>query len=171
MTDSSLKGRVWKFGSEISTDLMLPNYVNNGSEAEQARAVFAANRPGWVDLVQPGDVIIGGKNFGTGSSRPASRSLRNVGVRCLIAENINGLFLRNCVNFGLPAFECPGISDAFEEGQTAEIFLDRYLVRNLTTGAELHGLAIPAELMTLMLEGGLYPSMQKQGLIAPAWLK
>jgi 3-isopropylmalate/(R)-2-methylmalate dehydratase small subunit len=171
MSDLSLKGRVWKFGSEISTDLMLPNYVNNGSEAEQARAVFAANRPGWVDLVQPGDIIIGGKNFGTGSSRPASRSLRNVGIKCLVAETINGLFLRNCVNFGLPAFECPGISDIFEEGQTAEIFLDRYLVRNLTTGAELHGLAIPSELMTLMVEGGLYPSMQKQGLIAPAWLK
>ena len=167
----SLKGRVWKFGSEISTDLMLPNYVNNGSEEEQARVVFAANRPGWVDLVQPGDIIVGGQNFGTGSSRPAARSLRNVGIKCLIAETINGLFLRNCVNFGLPAFECPGISDAFEEGQTAEVFLDRCLVRNPATGVELRGLPIPPELMTLMLGGGLYPSMQKQGLIAPAWGK
>ena len=171
MSDQSLKGRVWKFGAEMSTDLMLPNYVNNGSEEEQARVVFAANRPGWVDLVQTGDIIVGGLNFGTGSSRPAARSLRNVGIRCLVAENINGLFLRNCVNFGLPAFECPGVSEIFEEGQTAEIFLDRCLIRNATTGAELHGLPIPAELMTLMTGGGLYPSMQKQGLIEPAWGK
>lgn len=169
MGERTLEGRVWTFGAEISTDLMLPNYVNNTSEAEQARAVFAANRPGWVDLVQPGDIIVGGQNFGTGSSRPAARSLRNVGIRCLIAETINGLFLRNCVNFGLPAFECPGVSEAFEEGQVAEVDLDRCLVRNRATGVELQGKPIPVELMALMIGGGLYPSMQKQGLIEPQW--
>jgi 3-isopropylmalate/(R)-2-methylmalate dehydratase small subunit len=166
MSDETLRGRVWTFGADISTDLMLPNYVNNGSEAEQARVVFAANRPGWVDLVKEGDIIIGGPNFGTGSSRPAARSLRNIGIRCLVAETINGLFLRNCVNFGLPALECPGVAAAFEEGQTAEILFDRHIVRNAATGAELKALPVPRELMALMRGGGLYPVMKQEGLIA-----
>ena len=79
-------------------------------EAEQARAVFTANRPGWVDRCSTGDVIVGGRNFGMGSNRPAARSLRNIGVGFLLAESINGLFFRNSVNFGFLALECPGVS-------------------------------------------------------------
>src|SRR5690606_12069836 len=75
-----VRGRVWVFGSNINTDLILPNYVNNASEEEQLRAIFAANRPGWVDMVKPGDIVVGAWNFGTGSSRPAARSLRNAGI-------------------------------------------------------------------------------------------
>ena len=62
-------GRVWKFGDDINTDLMLPGPLLTASEAEQARAVFSANRPGWIDQIAPGDIIVGGRNFGTGSSR------------------------------------------------------------------------------------------------------
>jgi 3-isopropylmalate/(R)-2-methylmalate dehydratase small subunit len=167
MSVDIITGKVWKFGDDINTDLMLPNYVNNASEAEQVKVVFAANRPGWVDLVAPGDIIIGGKNFGTGSSRPAARSLRNLGIACLVAETINGLFLRNSVNFGLPALECGGVYDMFEEGHTAEISLETWTVRNLDTGAQLRALPIPAGLMKLMRGGGLYPVMAAQGLIAP----
>ena len=114
-------GRVWKFGDDINTDLMLPGPLLTASEAEQARAVFSANRPGWVDQIAPGDIIVGGRNFGTGSSRPAARSLRNIGLGALLAESINGLFFRNAVSFGFLALECPGVHAAFEEGQTAEI--------------------------------------------------
>src|SRR3981189_3350565 len=112
--------RVWKFGDDINTDLMLPGPLLTASEEEQRRAVFSANRPGWVDQVRRGDIIIGGRNFGTGSSRPAARSLRNLGLGALIAESINGLFFRNAVSFGFLALQRPGITTAFEESQTAE---------------------------------------------------
>ena len=81
-----ITGRVWKFGDNINTDLMLPGSLAYASEDAQRRAVFSANRPGWVDLVQKGDILIGGRNYGIGSSRPAARSLRNLGLGCLIAN-------------------------------------------------------------------------------------
>jgi 3-isopropylmalate/(R)-2-methylmalate dehydratase small subunit len=129
--------------------------------------VFSANRPGWVDLVYRGDFIIGGRNYGMGSSRPAARSVRNCGIACLIADSINGLFFRNSVNFGLLAIECPGVSAAFEEGQTAEVSIADFTVRNRETGKVLKALPIPENLLTLMLGGGIYPVLEAKGLIAP----
>jgi 3-isopropylmalate/(R)-2-methylmalate dehydratase small subunit len=102
-----------------------------------------------------------------GSSRPAARSVRNCGIACLIADSINGLFFRNSVNFGLLAIECPGASAAFEEGQTAEVRLADFTVRNVSTGQVLQALPIPENLLALMLGGGIYPVLEAQGLIAP----
>jgi len=161
-----IAGRVWKFGDNINTDLMLPGPLLLATEEEQRRAVFSANRPGWVDQVRPGDVIVGGLNYGMGSSRPAARSLRNCGVAVLIAESINGLFFRNAVNFGLVALECPGVHAAFEEGHTAEVSLADFTVRNRDTGAVLNARAIPPMLLDLMQGGGLYPHLEREGLIA-----
>jgi len=102
-----------------------------------------------------------------GSSRPASRSLRNLGIAALIAESINGLFFRNAVNFGLLALECPGVHAAFHEGQTAEVSLEDFTVRNRDTGALLKAQRIPSMLLELMTQGGLYPHLERQGLIEP----
>jgi 3-isopropylmalate/(R)-2-methylmalate dehydratase small subunit len=162
-----MTGRVWKFGDNINTDLMLPGPYLFRSEAEQARAVFQANRPGWVDEVRPGDVIVGGLNFGMGSSRPAARSLRNVGLGFLLAETINGLFFRNCVNHGFRAFECPGVTAAFDEGDTAELSIESWQVRNPRTGAILAVTPVPEMLLSIMQGGGILPLLEKQGLIAP----
>lgn len=160
-----IAGKVWKFGDNINTDLMLPGPLLLMPEEEQRKAVFQANRPGWVDQVQPGDIIVGGLNYGMGSSRPAARSLRNCGVAALVAESINGLFFRNAVNFGLLAFECPGVHTAFAEGQTLEISLDEFTVTNRETGVVLKAQPVPPMLLDLMLNGGLYPYLEKQGLI------
>jgi 3-isopropylmalate/(R)-2-methylmalate dehydratase small subunit len=162
-----IAGLVWKFGDDINTDLMLPGAVMAKTEADQARAVFAANRPGWVDQMKPGDVLVAGRNFGMGSNRPASRSLRNIGVGFLLAESINGLFFRNSVNFGFVAVECPGCFAAFEEGDTAELDLDHWRVLNRRTGATLAPPPVPDQLMSLMRGGGIFPLMEKEGLIAP----
>lgn len=160
-------GRSWKFGDNINTDLMLPGPVLMKSEEEQARAVFQANRPGWIDEMRPGDIIIGGRNFGMGSSRPAARSLRNIGIAALVAESINGLFFRLAVNYGFLAIECPGVSAAFEEGDVAEIRMQSWTVINQRTGAMLDATPIPTRLLEMMQGGGVYPILVEKGLIAP----
>ena len=162
-----IAGRVWKFGDNINTDLMMPGPALYLPEKERVRFIFQANRPGWVDQVRPGDIIIGGLGYGVGSSRPAALSLRNIGIGCLIAESINGLFFRNCVNFGLLALQCPGVHAAFEEGQTAEVSTEDFTVHNRDTGAVLQAVRVPQNLVGLMCGGGVLPQLEREGLIAP----
>ncbi len=162
-----ISGRVWKFGDNINTDYMMPGPALYLPEAERVRYVFQANRPGWVDLVRPGDFIIGGQNYGVGSSRPAALSLRNLEIGCLIAELINGLFFRNCVNFGLVALQCPGIHAAFEEGQTCEVSTDDLTIRNRETGKVLRAKSVPKQLVDLMVGGGIFPLLEAEDLIEP----
>lgn len=159
--------RVWKFPDNINTDLILPATAFYLPPAEQLRYIFSANRPGWVDEMKPSDIIIGGTNFGMGSSRPAARNLKNLGIACLVANSINGLFFRNCVNFAFPAVECPGVDDAFQEGDIAEVDFESSTVRNVTTGTTLNGRQIPPKLLDLVKAGGIYPLLEKEGLIGP----
>jgi 3-isopropylmalate/(R)-2-methylmalate dehydratase small subunit len=162
------RGRVWIAGDNINTDLILPITAYYLSIEEQPKFVFSANRPGWSDEVRPGDILIGGKNFGMGSSRPAARSLKNLGIACLVAESINGLFYRNAVNFALPALEAPGVSSMFEEGQTAEVSFEEFQVTNLDTGKRCTTAPMPWPLLAILKAGGIYPLLEKEGKIAPA---
>jgi 3-isopropylmalate/(R)-2-methylmalate dehydratase small subunit len=159
--------RVWKFGDNINTDLILPNVAFYLTPQEQLKYVFRANRPGWVELVREGDILIGGRNFGMGSSRPAARNLKNLGIACLVADSINGLFYRNCVNFAFPAMECPGIEALLEEGQAAEVDFDSGAIRNQATGATALGKTIPPELLKIVAAGGIFALLEKEGAIAP----
>ncbi|MGE0557337.1 MAG: 3-isopropylmalate dehydratase [Burkholderiales bacterium] len=163
----NFKGRVWIVGDNINTDLILPNKAFYLTHEEQAQYVFHANRPGWAQQVQKGDILIGGHNFGMGSSRAAARSLKNLGLACLVAESLNGLFLRNCVNFAFPALECPGISAGFSEGEIAAVDFTAARVDNVTRGKSLSGKPLPAPLMALVQAGGVYQLLEKEGLIAP----
>ena len=162
-----ISGRVWKFGDLISTDLMLPQPAQLLSESEQVQWIFQANRPDWIKQVRMGDIIVAGKSFGTGSSRPAARSLRNAGVACVVADSIARLFFRNAANFGMLALECPGVSGIFEEGQIAEIAVEGWKVRNSSTGAVLDIRPIPAELLALMQSGGIFPLLEREGILGP----
>jgi 3-isopropylmalate/(R)-2-methylmalate dehydratase small subunit len=159
--------RVWKFGDNINTDLILPILAFYMTPQEQARYVFRANRPDWVAQVQPGDIIIGGKNFGMGSSRPAARSLKTLEIGCLIAHSINGLFYRNSVNWALPALECPEVQDAFDEGDIAEVDLETSFIKNLTTGKVVQGKPVPPQLLAIVKAGGIYELLEREGAIGP----
>jgi 3-isopropylmalate/(R)-2-methylmalate dehydratase small subunit len=159
--------RVWKFGDNINTDLILPNVAFYLTPQEQLKYIFRANRPGWVDLAQPGDILIGGKNFGMGSSRPAARNLKNLGLACLVAESINGLFYRNAVNFAFPATECPGIGALFEEGETAEVDFETGHVTNVTTAKSIRGKTTPPQLLKIIAAGGIFDLLEQEGAIAP----
>jgi 3-isopropylmalate/(R)-2-methylmalate dehydratase small subunit len=159
--------RVWKFGDNVNTDLILPVQAFYLPAQEQARWVFSANRPGWVDEVRSGDIIVGGRNFGMGSSRPAARALKNLGIGCLVAQSINGLFFRNCVNFAFPAIECKDVYAAFGESDVAEVDFDAAIVRNVTRGTTLAASALPPQLLDLLKAGGIFPLLEKEGLIGP----
>ena len=101
-----------------------------------------------------------------GSSRPAARSLRNLGLACLVAPYINGLFFRNAVNFAFPAIECPGIDEAFDEGDIAEVDVMGARVRNITKGTELIAKPLPEQLLSIISAGGIYPLLEKEGSIS-----
>lgn len=162
------EGRVWTFGDHVNTDLIMPNRAFRLPEAEQPRLVFSANRPGWVDLVRPGDLIVAGENFGMGSGRQIGRLLKACGVEGVVAESVNGLGLRNCVNWSLPAMACPGVRALFEEGQVARVDYATGVVTNLSTGATLAGAPLPPLLVEIVQAGGVIPMLIREDLIEPA---
>ena len=159
------EGRVWKFGDNINTDLIFPNRAFRMPEEEQHKLVFSANRPGWVDQVQEGDLLVGGQNFGMGSGRPVGKLLAACRIRGLVAESINGLCLRNCIAFALPALECPGVTDLFNEGDVGRIDFVSGLVTNLTTGATRRGKGLPPLFLETIGAGGVLPMLIREGYI------
>ena len=161
-----MKGQVWKFGDNMDTDLMMPQDTFRLSIEERARAVFRVNRPGWVDQVKKGDIIVAGKNFGMGSSRPAARTFKFLGIEAIIADSINGLFFRNCINYGLPAFNLPGSLNYFREGELAEIDPLAGTIKNLNTGICFEIGVLPEMLMKIIEAGGIIELLQKEGCLA-----
>lgn len=162
-----IRGRVWKFGDHIDTDLMMPQDTFRLPIEERARAVFRVNRPGWVDQVKQGDIIAAGKNFGMGSSRPAARTFKFLGIEAIIADSINGLFFRNCINYALPAFNLPGVLNYFQEGEFAEIDPHAGTIKNLNTGICFEAEVLPEMLMKIIEAGGMIELLQKEGYLKP----
>ncbi len=163
-----IKGRVWKFGDNIDTDLMMPQEAFRLPVKERARAVFRVNRPGWVDQVKPGDLIVAGKNFGMGSSRPAARTFKFLGIEAIIAHSMNGLFFRNCINYGLPAFNLPDVERYFQEGELAEIDPRAGTIKNLNTGICLRTEGLPEMLLRIIEAGGMLELLQEEGCLERA---
>jgi len=161
------QGRVWKFGDNISTDLIMPGsqVLANPllSDEEAAKFCMWANRPGWAQQVQRGDIIVAGRNFGCGSSRPAPRMLKALGISVVVADSIARLFFRNSIHLGFPVLICPGVSQAFEEGDIAEVDLETGQVRNLTRGTVLQGEALPKDSppYQILKAGGLEPFLKE----------
>ena len=160
-----VEGRVWKFGDNINTDLIYPNTAFRAPEKEQHRLTFSSNRPGWVDLVKPGDLIVGGKNFGMGSGRPSGKQFVECGIRAVVSETLNGLCLRNCVVAGLPATECTGVVELFTEGDIGRFDFNSGLITNLTTGKSLQGVPMPPLLLETVEAGGVLSMLVREGYV------
>ena len=92
MESKIVRARVWKFPENVNTDQIIPNRAYYFTPEEQLAYIFDAMRPGWIDEMERGDVIVSEPNFGMGSSRPAARNLALLGIGCLVSESINGLF-------------------------------------------------------------------------------
>jgi 3-isopropylmalate/(R)-2-methylmalate dehydratase small subunit len=165
-TDTTFSGRVWKFGDDIDTDLIIPGYAIFADRDGQIDACMSANRPGWSRQVEPGDVLLAGHNFGVGSGRPIGNVFRYLGLAGILAESFNGLGLRNCINVGLPVLPCLGILEAFEEGDVVEAnWTDGHVV-NVTKGTELTGQHLPDALQEIIAGGGVERMLRAQGYLS-----
>jgi 3-isopropylmalate/(R)-2-methylmalate dehydratase small subunit len=161
-----VEGRAWLFAEpNLNTDLMMPGAAIRLPIEQQITQVFAANRPGWADQVRDGDVLVGGRNFGTGSSRPAAALFRRLGIRALVADSVNELFYRNCVNYALPALECRGIVAAVTEGDVLRIDVAEGAIVNLRSGETLRAPRMPPMLIDIIAAGGLRERLRSEGYI------
>ncbi len=123
--NDAIEGRAWVFGDSVDTDNMYPGFAMKLPLQEAAKHVFYDLRPGWTDEVADGDVVVAGRNFGIGSSRPVAQLFLQLGVAALVAEEFNSLFLRNSINFGLPAVTIPGAAKAIADGSTVRLDIQR----------------------------------------------
>ena len=160
MTISVIKGKVWKFGDNISTDLIMPH--TGITPQERAAGCMRANRPEFAREVQPGDVIVARRNFGCGSNRPAPRNFIMLGVSCVLAESFGRIFFRNAVNMGLPLLYCKGVWEAFEEGNILQANLSTGEVKNLTSGKVLRAEPLPEVAMRILNAGGIVARLKEE---------
>jgi 3-isopropylmalate/(R)-2-methylmalate dehydratase small subunit len=166
MTDTMREGRAWVFPeANINTDQMMPNKGYVLPLAERAKLIFATYRPGWSEQVRQGDIIVAGRNFGAGSSRPAAEILRVLGIGAIVAETISGIFFRNCVNYALPAMECPGVLDAVMEGDIVRVDVAEGMLTNTRTGQTLSAAKMPSMLLDIIKAGGTYDQLKRDGYL------
>ena len=159
------KGKVWMFGDEINTDLIFPHTAFRASPDEQCRLCMSDNRPGWSGLVKVGDLLVAGKNFGTGSSRPGAAVLKRLGLAGMVAESYNGLFYRNCISYGFAALILPGVTEMFREGEVAEVDFALGTVKNLSTGEVRRGNQLSKEMAEIVDAGGIENVLIAKGYI------
>lgn len=167
MSELVREGRVWIFGDQINTDIMLPGSVIRASLEEQRRQCFEAIRPGWWKEAREGDIIVAGSGFGTGSGRPAPAVLHACGIRAIAANSVNALFLRNAVNSCVPTLEFAGVAEMFREGDVARLNFTTGLIENLTRGTRAQTRPLPQLLIDIVDKGGLIKMLVEGGFIEP----
>jgi 3-isopropylmalate/(R)-2-methylmalate dehydratase small subunit len=163
--NTTITGRVWVFGDSLNTDAMYPAYAMKMDIPEASKHVFHDIRPGWTDEVRPGDIVVAGRNFGVGSSRPVASLFRHLGVAALIAEEFNSLFLRNAINAGLPALTVPDATTLFADGDTATVDIKSGSYRNDTTGVAGTAPALPDLVLEILASGGVLARLADQGYL------
>jgi len=152
-----ITGRVWKFGNDVDTDLIIPaRYLNTSDPLELASHCMEDADKSFAGRVQPGDIIVAGRNFGCGSSREhAPVAIKNAGVACVIAGSFARIFYRNAVNIGLPILECGEAAAALQSGDRAEIDLTTGSVKNLTNPGTYQAAPFPPFMQQIIEAGGL----------------
>jgi 3-isopropylmalate/(R)-2-methylmalate dehydratase small subunit len=158
------KGRAWLFGDGISTDHIAPGrYFHLRSNlGELAKHVLEDAREDFAMNVQPGDIVVGGRNFGQGSSREhAPTVIKLAGVSVVVAASIARIFFRNCINVGLPVVICD-ISDIME-GDILTVDLGNGLIENVTRGVKIKFSPLPPVMTRILMDGGLVPHILKHG--------
>jgi len=151
-----IEGKVWNFGKDIDTDLIIAaRYLNTSNPQELAKHVMEDADPEFVSKMSPGDIIVADENFGCGSSREhAPIALKAAGVAAIIAPTFARIFYRNAFNMGLPIFELPE-SLEIKEGESVSIDMDAGTITNTTNGKVYSFIPIPPFMQELISAGGL----------------
>lgn len=157
-------GPAIKFGNNIDTDVILPGkylvLVDPYELAEHALEGLDSNFP---DKAKKGIVIVGGKNFGCGSSREqAPLALKYSGAKCVIAESFARIFFRNAINIGLPVIECKGISATVDNGDELIVDFEAGTVQNLSKGKSFQVAKLPPFILEILADGGLIENLRRR---------
>ncbi len=159
-----LKGKSFKFGDDVSTDLIAPGrYAHlKSNESELARHVLEDADPTFASRVRPGDFVVAGNNFGLGSSREwAPLIIKVAGSSAVLAKSVSRIFFRNAINQGLPVLICD--TDRIDDGDELEIDLNAGTIKNLTNAIQITFDSIPEVMLNILNEGGLVSYMKKYG--------
>lgn len=150
-------GKVWRFGDDVDTDVIIPaRYLNQTSPGHLAAHCMEDVDAHFALDVQQGDVIVGGKNFGCGSSREhAPLAIKSAGVRVVIAESFARIFYRNSLNIGLPILECPEAVRGIQAGDEISVNLETGEIQNITREAGYQARPFPSFMQELIKAGGL----------------
>ncbi len=153
-----IEGIAWTLGENINTDLIYPktHFRAEYAPGEMASHLMSGIDESFAAKVNPGDVIVGGKNFGCGSSREeAAAAMREAGIGAVVAPSFGRLFTRNCINHGLPVIAIPGIDRQISEGDRVAVNLEEGKLRNLTTGLVVDIPPMAPEILRLLEDGGI----------------
>jgi 3-isopropylmalate/(R)-2-methylmalate dehydratase small subunit len=154
-----LTGTVWKYGDNVDTDVIIPaRYLNVSTLVELAQHCMEDIDTSFADAVQSGDIIVGGENFGCGSSREhAPLAIKGAGVSCVVAKSFARIFYRNAINIGLPILECPEAVEETGKGDRLVVDLIAGTIANERTGRTYQTSPFPDFIMEIVQAGGLVP--------------
>ncbi len=163
-TDMNAKGRAFKFGDNVDTDVIIPaRYLNTSDPAELAVHCMEDIDADFMKKVKKGDIIVAEKNFGCGSSREhAPIAIKAAGVSCVIAETFARIFYRNAINIGLPIIECPEAAKGIGEGDEVEVDFDTGTITDVTKGTAFKGQAFPEFMQKIIASEGLVNYINSQ---------
>ncbi len=157
-------GNAWKYGDNIDTDVIIPaRHLVTSDETELGKHCMEDIDKDFVKRVAPGDMIVGGENFGCGSSREhAPIAIKGAGCSCVIAASYARIFFRNAINVGLPIFECPEAAASIETGDKIEVDPGAGTITNKTKGKTFGVAPFSPFLQDLIQQGGLIPYVRKE---------
>lgn len=158
-------GRAFKYGDNVDTDVIIPaRYLNTADPAELAKHCMEDIDTAFASRVQPGDIIVGQRNFGCGSSREhAPISIKASGVSCVIAATFARIFYRNAFNIGLPIVECPEAAQGIADGDRVSVDFNSGLITNHTKNEQYQGAPLPPFMQEIIAGGGLIQSIRSKG--------
>ena len=156
-------GYIHKYGDNVDTDVIIPaRYLNTADHKELAAHCMENIDKDFVKKVNDGDIMVGGANFGCGSSREhAPIAIKHSGVACVIAKTFARIFYRNAINIGLAILECPEASERIEAGDNVEVDFDTGVITNVTKNETYQAEPYPEFLKDIIASGGLLNSLKK----------
>jgi 3-isopropylmalate/(R)-2-methylmalate dehydratase small subunit len=159
-----IEGRVWKYGENVNTDVIIPaRYLNVSEPGELAKHCMEDLDHEFIHSVKPGDIIMATTNFGCGSSREhAPMAIKAAGVSCVIAKSFARIFFRNAINIGLPILESPEAVDGTENGDKLRVDLEKGEIANLTRNRTFKAKPYPPFMMSIVEKGGLVEDLKEK---------